>query len=131
MALTLLKGKEEGAGGSQERNLAEIALRVVLGLVMNFLARRIKQKSRLKADRRKAMRKVEKLARKGREVPEELKEAAWGDLPRREKKKLARKAAKKAKKKARKAGRKRGHKLLFLLLLVAGVAVAVSRMNKK
>lgn len=122
MAISLRKAGS-GEAAKPKKELYETILRMVLGLVANFMLRKFKEKQEIKRERHKAQRKVAKLASKGREVPSELKEESVKGLGRREKKKLL----KKAKKKARKKGKRR---LVWLLAAAIVVAVAV-RASKK
>jgi cytochrome c-type biogenesis protein CcmH/NrfG len=121
MELTLGK-KMGGQGESADRGIQEMLLRMAIGMAINFIGRQIKKKREFRNERKKAERKVAKLQRKGREVPGELSEKATAGLSRREKKKLARKAGKK---------KKRGRKVLFLLMVVAGIVVAVKVAGSK
>lgn len=121
--MELQLGKNTGGEGvAHQRDIQEMVLKMLVGLVINFIGRQIKKRQGFKQERKKAERKVARLQRKGREVPQELAEEATRGLSRREKKKLAKKAKKKKK--------KRGRKILFLLLVIAGIAVAVKAANK-
>ena len=100
--------------------LYEVALRFLLGLALNFIGKRFKKRKAAKKERQKAAREVAKLAKKGREIPPELKKEATKGLSRRDKKK----AAKKAKKKARR------RRVCFLLVVIAALVLAY-RARKK
>lgn len=117
------------------RDITEIAVRMLIGLLMNYITKRLR-KSRSKAQNRKeAVRKIAKLEKKGKEVPEDLQKAAVEGLGHHQKKKLAkadaRKAAKGKKAKKARKGKKKKHRLVWLVIIAAAIAVAVKAAGKK
>lgn len=128
MAVSLRRTSEEQAPGKKP-DITEIVVRMLIGVLVNYLSRKLKDHFAEGKERKKAQRGVAKLAKKGKEVPEELKKEAVSGLSRHQKKKLAKKGKKKAAK-AKKKGKK-GRKLL-MLLIIGGVAVALAmRASKK
>ena len=130
MAVSLKKksGEETKKANS---DIYEMVLRVMLGLLVNFIGGRLRKKRELKKERQKAQRQAGKLAARGKEVPEELKKEAVSGLSRREKKKLAKKGKKKAAKKAGKDKKKGKKKKVFLLLLIVVGIVLAARARSK
>ena len=103
-----------------QRDIRDIILRALIGMLIKFAVGRIKKKRELKKERKKAGREIAKLSKKGREIPEELRTEAARGLSRRSKKKYMRKA-KKAHKKKR----------LCIIIAVAIVVALVVRSAKK
>lgn len=119
----------EGQAKDKQKELIEIIARLAMGLLVSYIRKRMRKKRDVGRGRKKAEQKVVKLAKKGEEIPDELKKEAVKGLSRRQKRKLMKKAKKKAKK-ARK--KKRGRKLLLLLLLLAaGGAAAMKALSKQ
>jgi|GEM_PF-1228021 hypothetical protein len=111
-----------------QRDITDIVVRMLIGIVINYVTRTLRKRSELAKSRKQAARKMEKLAKKGKEIPSDVKEDALAGMSRRKKKKAmeaAKKAAAKKKGKKGKKAKKKGHKLVWLLALVAiGVLVA-------
>lgn len=128
MAISLRKAGS-GEAAQPRKDIYETLLRMALGLLANYMLRRFRVKQELKGKRRKAQRKVAKLASKGREVASELKEESVKGMGSREKKKLLKKGKKKAAK--MKAAKKKGKKRLILLIAVAIIVAAAVRASKK
>ena len=119
----------EGAKGG----IQDVMIRMALGVVVNLIARKVKQRQA----RKKAARKVEKLARKGKKIPSGLQKDMVKGLGRRARRKVTEKAEregitmskKKAEKKAENGeeAKKKGKigKLLRLVILVVAVVLVV------
>jgi hypothetical protein len=112
--------EETGEIQQPRRDINDVMLRALIGLMMKFLFGRIKKKRKLKKERMKAGREIAKLAKKGKEIPDELRKEATRGLSRRKKKKYVREA-KKARKKRR-----------FWVIIVVVIAIALAiRFAKK
>ncbi len=98
---------EEEAGAEEDQ--LQTVTRILVGFAVQVLAKIIRKRRNAK----RALKKVRRLERKDKEIPEELL-ARVGKLKKREDKKEARKKKKEAKKK---------HHLLFWLLVVLIVVV--------
>jgi hypothetical protein len=121
-----------------QRDIYDIVVKIAVSMLMNFIARRLRSRQELSKARKQAQRKVEKLQKKGKEIPTTLEKDALAGLSRGQKKKLAKAAEKKAAKKSKKSKKgkkgkkgKKHHKLVWLLVLVAGIAIAVKTTAKK
>jgi hypothetical protein len=113
-----------------KRDLTDIVVRMVIGLVINYVTRRLRKRQELVKARKLAARKVEKLAKKGKEIPRDLKEEAFAGLSRRKKKKAAEAARKAASAKKGKKGKK-SHKLVWVLALAVVIALIAKAAGKK
>ena len=102
------------------RDVYDIVIRALVGMLINFAVGRLKKKQELKTERKKAGRKIAKLAKKGEEIPEELRKEAASGLSRRKKKKHA-----------RKAGNARKKKRLWIIVAIAIAVALVVRSSKK
>ena len=115
-------------------DIYDMLARMLVGFLMNYLARKIREKATAGGSRKKAAKKMGKLAKKGKEIPDDLKSEAMEGLGKRKTKKIIKAGAKKAaKKKGRKEKKKKKGKKgkLFLLVAIAiGIALAV-KANKK
>lgn len=124
-----------------QRDIYDIIARMLIGMVMNYIARRLRRRSELVRNRKNAARKALKLQKKGKEVPEDLRKESLAGLSRRKQKKmslsegekvkgkaLSSKDKKKSKKKNKK--KKRG-RFLWLVAIAIAVAVAVKAAGKK
>lgn len=111
-----------------KRDITDIVVRMVIGLLINYVTRRLRKRQESVKARKQASRKMEKLVKKGKEIPPDLKEDALAGMSRRKKKK----AVEAAKKAAAKKGKKKGHKLFWLIaLIVVGALVARAAGAKK
>jgi hypothetical protein len=128
-----LRSDQPGAPGEKasKPDIYDILTRMLIGLVINYVTKRLRSRQDIAHERRVAARKMEKLAGKGKKVPEELVEQATAGLSKREQKKVAAKAAAKGKKKAKKKAKKKSHKLLWIIAIAAAVAVAVKAVGKR
>jgi len=102
------------------RDVYDIVMRALIGMLINFVIGRLKKKQGLKKERKKAGRQIEKLAKKGKEIPEELRKEAASGLSRRKKKKHA-----------RKAGKARKKKRLWIIVAIAIAVALVVKSTKK
>ena len=98
------------------RDIYDMVLRALIGMLINFAVGRIKKKQELKKESKKAARQVAKLEKKGEEIPDELLREVERGLSRRQKKQYARKAKKAPKKKR--------------LWIIAAIAIAVALVVK-
>lgn len=138
MPVSLRRNAEEQPQAPLEKDprkdIYDIVVRMVIGLLINFVARKLRSRGELARDRKEAARKVEKLRKKGKEIPEKLEEKATAGLSRAQKKKLA-KAAEKEKGKAAKAKKakksKRKGKLLMLVAAIAAIALVARAVTRK
>jgi len=130
-----MAGTEGVAVGKAKPDINEMIARMLVGLLINYIAKRIRNRRSKQKDTLKARKKMGKLAAKGKDIPAELKETATGDLgfckKRKLNKKMRNKMRKVMKKKAKKQEKgKKGHKGLLLLLII-GIAVAVMASRAK
>jgi hypothetical protein len=120
-----------------QKDIYDIVMRIAVSMLMNFIARRLRARSEVARTRKQAQRKVEKLQKKGKEIPTSLAKDAKAGLSRGQKKKLAKAAEKKAAKKAKgKKGKKaekgkKHHRLVWLFIIAAGIAFAVKAATGK
>lgn len=102
------------------RDIYDMILRAFIGMLINLAVGRVKKKRELKKERKKAGREIAKLAKKGGEVPEELRKEATRGLSCRSKKKYLRKVKKVRKKK----------RLWIVIAVAVAVALAVRSAKK-
>jgi len=129
--------KKSGAAGEVaesdgKKDVYEVIARLLVTLLMNYLARKLRQKGAAGREGRKARRKVAKLSKKGKAVPEDVRKEAMQGVSLRKKMKVSSKAkaAKaKAEEKPAKKKKKKHHHLLWLIL-IAGVVFIVKAMKK-
>ncbi|MHB8896136.1 MAG: hypothetical protein ACYC99_13305 [Candidatus Geothermincolia bacterium] len=117
-----------------KRDIYDIIVRMLIGLVMNYITRRLRGKQDLARARKDAARKMQKLAKKGKEIPKDLEKEAVAGLSRGKQKKLAKAAEKKearVSKKGKDKKKKKGHKLLWMVAVVVAIALAVKVKGKK
>jgi hypothetical protein len=126
------------AGKASKPDIYDIVVRMVIGLLVNYITRRLHAHQDISHDRKVASRKMEKLAKKGKDAPADLKEQAVAGMSKRQQKKfaaeLAKKGAggkKKVKKKGKMAKKKSGGKLRWIIAIAIVVAVAVKVAAKK
>ncbi len=147
MPVSLRKNDDKSPQVPQQKeprkDIYEIAVRMLLGFLMNYLTRRLRLRSELARERKQAARRADKLRRKGKEVPPELEEKSVAGLSRARRKKIARARDKAAgqdaagakARKSKKAGRskkaRKRSRLAWLLLFVAVIAIAVKAAGKK
>jgi hypothetical protein len=111
-------------------DIYDILARMLIGLAVNFITRKLRMHQEHAHDRKVAARKLEKLAKKGKEAPSDLKEQAVAGLSKRQQKKfakeLARKKAAKGKKKGKESKKKKkGGKLRWVFVLAIAIALVV------
>ena len=114
-------------------DIYDMLARMLIGFLVNYLTRKIRQKSDASGSRKKAAKKMGKLAKKGKEIPPEVKEEALAGLSRHKKKKVLAAGAKKAaraKGRKEKKKKKRG-KLFWVVAIAIVIGLAVRAANKK
>ncbi|MCJ7652660.1 MAG: hypothetical protein MUO75_03040 [Actinobacteria bacterium] len=112
--------EDVGAEGQKpRRDVYDMVLRAVSGLLINFVVGKLKKRQGLKKERKKAARQVSKLAKKKEEIPEELREEATRGLSRRQKRK------------ARKAGKARKKRRLWIIVALAIAVALVVKSTRK
>ena len=118
-----------------QRDIYDIVVRMVIGLVMNYVTRRLRRRQQEAKARKEAGRRIAKLAKKGKEIPPDLKKDSLAGLSRGKKKKLVKKgvkvASKKGKGKGKKAKKGKKGKLLWLAAIVVVIVVVVKSAGKK
>jgi hypothetical protein len=133
MAMPMRKKADEPGAAMESKgrqDIYEVIARLLVTFLMNYLARKLRQKGAAGREGRKARRKVGKLAKKGKVVPEDLRKEAMQGVSLRKKRKVSSKAkAAKAKAEEKPAKKKKKHRLLWLIL-IAGVVLIV-RATKK
>lgn len=124
------KKREEPAEGPEQAakpDMYEIVARMLVTLLMSYLARRLRGRGAPGREGRKARRKVAKLAKKGKEIPEDLRKEAIKGVGLRKKMKVsssAKAAARAAREKPKGKPKKKKHRLLWLIVIVTAVLIA-------
>lgn len=135
MPVSLRKNAEESPQAPLQKDprkdIYDMAVRMLIGILMNYIAKKLRGRGELARERKEAARKVEKLRKKGKEVPPKLEEKALAGLSRGQKKKVA-KAQQKVAAKGKKAkkSKKRG-KLVWLAVFAAAIVLVARAAAKK
>jgi len=135
MAVSMRKKREEPAQGPERAakpDVYEIVARMLATLLVSYLARRLRGRGAAGREGRKARRRVAKLARKGREIPEDLRKEAMKGAGLRKKRKVsssAKAAAKAAGEKPKGKPKKKKHRILWMIVIAT--AVLIVRAMKK
>src|SRR5659263_613175 len=100
MTASLRKDAEQEPQAPQQHkpkpDIYDMLARMLIGFLVNYLTGKIRQKSETKGSRKKAAKKMGKMAKKGKEIPPELKSEALAGLSKRKGKKVMAAGAKKA-----------------------------------
>jgi len=113
-------------------DIYDMLARMLIGFLVNYLTRKIRKHSESVGSRKKAAKKMGKLAKKGKEIPPDLKKEALSGLSKRKQKKVVAAGAKKAKKKGGKGKKKKKMgKLVWLIAIGIAIALAVKASSKK
>jgi hypothetical protein len=117
------------------KDIYDIIARMLLGIAMNYITRKLRGRQELARARKDAARKVQKLQKKGKEIPAELEKEAVTGLSRHKQKQLAKSIEKKAsrktmKGKAKKDKKKKG-KLVWLVAIVVAIVLVAKAAGKK
>lgn len=138
MSASLRKNEEEQQAAPADKasrpDIQEILVRMLIGMLINYVTRRLRNRQEASHERRRAVKKMDKLAKKGKKIPAGLKKQATEGLSNRQKEKVARSFEKKAataKGKKAKESKKKGRKLFWLLVIVAAAGLAVKSATRK
>jgi hypothetical protein len=120
-----------------KRDIYDIVIRMVIAFVMNMVTRKLRARQEESHARKAAIKKMAKLAKKGKDIPPDLKKEALAGLSRHKKQKIAAVVEKKAgevkagKGKKGKKEKKKHHKLVWLVAIVVAIALVAKAAGKK
>ena len=129
LAQNAVESEEHTPAKETKGGIQDVLIRMAVGLVINLIARKVKQRQ----SRKKAAHKAEKLARKGKKIPADLQTDMVKGLSRRARRKLASEAEqnvtpvenKKAKKREKAKKKSKIRKLARLVALAVLVVLVV------
>lgn len=137
MTVSLRKNAEEPPAAPVEKNskpdIYDIVVRMLIGMLINYITRKLRGRQDSSHDRKKAAKKVDKLSGKGKKIPVSLQKEATAGLSSRQKSKVVKSAEKKAAAAKSKKNRKghKGHKLFWFLVIAAALGLAIRNATQK